>query len=93
MNKRPSPPTTLGNVHNTDRAAAPPVAEPAPRPSKTQLKQQMHEWQRLGQRLVDLSAPQLARMELPELLHDQIGLAHRVRGARRCAGRCNTSGA
>jgi ribosome-associated protein len=57
---------------------APPGAEPAQRPSKTQLKQQMHELQRLGQLLVDLSPAQLQRIELPERLRDQIDLARRV---------------
>ncbi len=63
---------------NEPTPAAP--AEAPPRPSKTQLKEQMHELQRLGQRLVDLPAGQLQRIELPERLLDQIGLAHRVKG-------------
>jgi ribosome-associated protein len=61
-----------------DEAGASPDAQAAPRPSKTQLKLQMHELQRLGQRLADLSPAQLQRMALPELLSDQIDLARRV---------------
>jgi len=67
------------NFSDPDEAAASPVAEPAQRPSKTRVKQQMHELQRLGERLVGLSPAQLQRMELPEQLRDQIDLARRVR--------------
>jgi ribosome-associated protein len=60
--------------------AVPPSPEAAQRPSKTQLKRQMHEMQQLGQRLVALAPAQLQRIELPELLREQIGLARRVPG-------------
>lgn len=46
-------------------------------PSKTKKKQEMHELQRLGAALVQLSAAHLGRMSLPE------DLAHAVREARR----------
>ena len=55
------------------------AAEPLERPSKTQLKRQMHELQRLGERLVALPSTQLARIELPEALLEQIELARRIR--------------
>ena len=67
-------------LNEPGEAAASHDAEPAQRPSKTQLKQQMHELQRLGQRLVDLSPAQLQRIELSEQLRDQIELARRVSG-------------
>jgi len=46
-------------------------------PSKTKKKQEMHELQRLGAALVELSAAHLERIALPE------ALAHAVREARR----------
>jgi ribosome-associated protein len=49
-----------------------------PRPSKTQLKRQMHELQRLGQDLVALPPAQLRRIELPELLREQIEAARQI---------------
>ncbi|MBV8209383.1 MAG: DUF615 domain-containing protein [Burkholderiaceae bacterium] len=49
------------------------------RPSKTQRKHQMHELQRLGERLVALAPQQLARIDLPDALREQIELAHRIR--------------
>lgn len=55
-----------------------PVADPRERPSKTQLKRQMHDLQRLGERLVALPSTQLARIELPEALREQIELARRI---------------
>jgi ribosome-associated protein len=48
------------------------------RPSKTQRKRQMHELQHLGEQLVALPSNQLARIELPEALREQIELARRI---------------
>jgi ribosome-associated protein len=60
-------------------ATDPPQAGAAPeRPSKTQRKRQMHELQRLGQRLAELPAAQLQRIDLPEALREQIELARRI---------------
>jgi len=54
-------------------------ARPAPPPpSKTRLKRQMHELQRLGERLVALGPAQLQRIELPEALREQIEVARRI---------------
>lgn len=55
------------------------------RPSKSELKRQMHALQALGEQLVELKRDQLARMELPEELRDAVEFAHRItsRGARR----------
>jgi ribosome-associated protein len=54
--------------------------EPEQRPpSKTQRKKAMHALQSLGERLVDLSAEQLERMDLPEALHDAVMAAGRIR--------------
>ncbi|HWY73643.1 MAG TPA: ribosome biogenesis factor YjgA [Burkholderiaceae bacterium] len=59
----------------SDQAAS---ADPGERPSKTRLKQQMHELQRLGEQLAALPPAQLARIELPEKLREQIELARRI---------------
>ena len=48
------------------------------RPSKTQRKKEMHALQALGQQLVELSADQLARVDLPEALREAVEFAHRV---------------
>jgi ribosome-associated protein len=66
-------PTTRNDP--SDPAASP---DPGERPSKTRLKQQMHELQRLGERLAALTPAQLARVELPEALREQIELARRI---------------
>jgi ribosome-associated protein len=47
------------------------------RPSKTQLKKQMHELQALGERLVALSASQLEEMDLPQPLRAAVDDAKR----------------
>lgn len=49
------------------------------RPSKTQLKQQSHELQKLGQQLAELSADQLARAEMPDTLREAIDQLRRTR--------------
>jgi ribosome-associated protein len=59
----------------SDRAQ---TADPGERPSKTQLKRQMHELQRLGERLAALAPAQLAQIELPEALREQIELTRRI---------------
>jgi ribosome-associated protein len=48
------------------------------RPSKTQLKKEMHALQALGQQLVDLGRDQLAQVDLPDELREAIAFAHRV---------------
>ncbi len=48
------------------------------RPSKTQLKREMHELQELGAELVALPAEQIAAMELPERLLDAVLEAQRM---------------
>lgn len=50
------------------------------RPSKTQLKKQMHELQALGERLVSLNADQLDAIVLPEDLRAAVDEARRVPG-------------
>jgi ribosome-associated protein len=65
-----------------------PPALPAPDtllpPSKTQRKRDAHALQALGVQLVALSAVQLARLDLPETLHEAVLAAQRMRahGAR-----------
>ena len=53
-------------------------------PSKTQRKRDAHALQTLGIPLVALSAAQLARLDLPETLHEAVLAAQRMRshGAR-----------
>ena len=48
-------------------------------PSKTQLKQQMHELQELGHALAELPADRLQAVELPERLRDAIAEFKRTR--------------
>jgi ribosome-associated protein len=56
--------------------AAPP--DPAPAPSKTRRKRDMEALQALGERLVELDAPRLASLDLPETLLDAVALARRT---------------
>lgn len=49
------------------------------KPSKTRRKKNMHELQDLGERLVELSAAQLAAIELPEDLREAVEEARRIR--------------
>ncbi|MGH6610099.1 MAG: ribosome biogenesis factor YjgA [Burkholderiaceae bacterium] len=55
------------------------------RPSKSELKRQMHALQALGAQLVDLNREQLARLDLPEELREAVQFAHTIksREARR----------
>jgi ribosome-associated protein len=48
------------------------------RPSKTQLKKQMHDLQALGAELVELNDDQLASIDLPERLLDAVTAARRM---------------
>jgi ribosome-associated protein len=48
-------------------------------PSKTKKKQEMHELQKLGEALVELSAAHLAHMTLPEQLAQAVHEARRIR--------------
>jgi ribosome-associated protein len=51
---------------------------PDERPSKTQLKKQMHDLQALGAELLELNEQQLASVELPERLLDAVRDARRM---------------
>jgi len=56
--------------------------EPGPaadRPSKTRLKQQMHDLQRLGQALAELPEPRLADTPMPDALREAIEQLRRTR--------------
>jgi ribosome-associated protein len=66
------PPTTI------------PTADAPLAPSKSQRKRDAHALQALGVQLIALSAAQLARLELPETLHEAVLAAQRMRshGAR-----------
>jgi ribosome-associated protein len=65
-----------------------PPALPAPdaplTPSKSQRKRDAHALQALGGQLIALSAAQLARLALPEALHEAVLAVQRIRshGAR-----------
>jgi ribosome-associated protein len=59
--------------------ASPDNEPPLERPSKTQLKQQMHELQELGQALSELPADRLCGLGLPEPLLDAITEFKRTR--------------
>ena len=61
-----------------------PAADAPLTPSKTQRKRDAHTLQTLGIQLVALSAAQLARLDLPEILHEAVVAAQRMRshGAR-----------
>jgi ribosome-associated protein len=52
----------------------------ADRPSKTRRKKDMHALQSLGESLVELSALQLAQVEMPEELRDAVVEARRITG-------------
>lgn len=47
-------------------------------PSKTKIKQQMHDLQALGEELVALGKDQLAQLDLPDNLRDAIREMHRI---------------
>lgn len=59
--------------------------EPELPPSKTRVKQQMHDLQDIGAELVALGKDQLAQLDLPETLRDAIREMHRINkfGAQR----------
>ena len=61
-----------------------PTADAPLSPSKSQRKRDAHALQALGAQLVALSAAQLARLDLPEVLHEAVVAAQRMRahGAR-----------
>ena len=63
-----------------------PTADAPLTPSKSQRKRDAQALQTLGGQLVALSATQLARLHLPETLHEAVLAAQRMRahGARTC---------
>jgi ribosome-associated protein len=76
----PRPPTQ-------DTSPLPPALSTADaplKPSKSQRKRDAHALQTLGVQLVALSTAQLARLDLPEILHEAVLAAQRMRthGAR-----------
>ncbi len=72
--RRDPPPVTTATVPDPTTPS-----EPADKPSKTRLKQQMHELQALGERLVKLSEERLADLPLTEGLRDAVVAARAVR--------------
>lgn len=62
-----------------DTAAEPPAMDADARPSKTRLKQQSHDLQKLGLALAALTDERLAQLELPERLHEAIAEFRRTR--------------
>ncbi len=65
--------------------AEPPKPEEDLPPSKTKIKQQMHELQALGGELVELGKDQLAKLDIPDSLREAIKEMHRINkfGAQR----------
>ena len=63
----------------TDPADTPPGTEADTRPSKTRLKQQSHDLQKLGQALAALSDERLSGLGLPERLHEALTEYRRTR--------------
>ena len=76
----PRPPTQ--ETHPPPTAI--PTADAPLTPSKTQRKREAHALQTLGIQLVALSAAHLARLALPEILHEAVLATQRMRshGAR-----------
>ena len=76
----PRPPTP----DHSPRPPTLPTAGAPLTPSKSQRKRDAHALQTLGIQLVALSAAQLARLDLPEALHEAVVAAQRMRshGAR-----------
>ena len=76
----PRPPT----LETPPPPSAIPTADAPLTPSKSQRKRDAHALQALGVQLVALSAAQLARLDLPEALHEAVVAAQRMRshGAR-----------
>jgi ribosome-associated protein len=62
-----------------DNAAELPASDADTRPSKTRLKQQSHDLQKLGLALAALSDERLANLELSERLHEAIAEYRRTR--------------
>ena len=60
------------------------------RPSKTQLKQQSHDLQKLGQALGELSDDQFNRTDMPEALRDALLLTAADGRTKANAASCNT---
>ncbi|MFZ5503379.1 MAG: ribosome biogenesis factor YjgA [Pseudomonadota bacterium] len=88
----PQPPTPMAPEHQppsrrvTHRIAqALPGEDEVLPPSKTKIKQQMHDLQDIGKELVELGKDQLAQLDLPENLRDAIREMHRIKkfGAQR----------
>lgn len=57
-----------------------PIEDGDDRPSKSELKRQMHALQALGAQLVELNCDQFARIDLPDELREAVEFAHRVTG-------------
>jgi ribosome-associated protein len=73
-------------VRPTPAKPSPPGDDADDKPSKTQLKQQMHALQTLGQALTELPADRLAELELPDTLRraiDEFGRTRSHEGRRR----------
>jgi ribosome-associated protein len=60
-------------------------------PSKSQRKRDSHALQDIGTQLVELSAAQLKRIDMPENLRIAIEETQRTRSREACGGRCSSS--
>jgi ribosome-associated protein len=86
MRKRPSEPDLDAPVDAplVDAPGALPATDDDPwsadeRPSKTRMKQQSHDLQKLGRDLLALPASRLAAIDMPELLRDALEQMQRTR--------------
>ncbi|TAL57032.1 ribosome biogenesis factor YjgA [Pandoraea sp.] len=61
-----------------DQIAHSQLPDPDARPSKSQLKREMHALQEIGEELVALSKEALGRLDLPERLHDAVREARNI---------------
>jgi ribosome-associated protein len=74
MNRRAAPHRGI-DVHygeGSEDASPEPVFDAFDKPSKTRLKQQSHDLQKLGEQVAALSDERLARIDMPESLRDAI---------------------
>lgn len=67
---------TMHHNHHPGKTVSEDELEPAP--SKTRIKQQMHDLQDLGEQLIGLGNDKLAELDLPEILLDAIREMKRI---------------
>lgn len=76
--RHPTPDDQASELPDDDSVADSPWSD-AERPSKTRLKQQSHDLQKLGRDLLELPATRLAAIDMPEALRDALEQMQRTR--------------